>query len=88
MTVGESYPAYFYKDSNGSVQQMNTNGFSGNNGSSVIGDWKQKQSYQPTTTTIYVCDSTYSVKDDFDNTLTGNKGDTTTEEPDAAVAQY
>ena len=46
VTIGESYPAYFYKDSNGSVQQMNTNGFSGNNGSSVIGDWKQKQSYR------------------------------------------
>ena len=36
VTVVESYPAYFYK-SNGSVQQMNTNGFS--NYSSVIGDW-------------------------------------------------
>ena len=58
VTVGESYPAYFYMDSNGSVQQMNTNGFSGNNSSSVIGNWKKKNSYLPTTTIIYVCNST------------------------------
>ena len=87
---GRSYPAYFYEDSNGSVQQMNTNGFSGNNGSSVIGNWKKKNSYLPTTTTSYVCNKTYSVTDDFGNTLTGNKGDTITtpNEPDAAVRQF
>lgn len=51
-----SYPAYFYK-SNDDVLQMNTDGFSGNNGSSVIGNWIPKQSSQPTTTTTtsYVC---------------------------------
>ncbi len=85
--VGESYPAYFY-NSNDEVLRMNTNGFSGNNGSSVIGDWKQKQSYQPTTTTSYVCNKTYFETDEDGNTLKGNEGDTTTEVPDAAVAQF
>ena len=65
-----SYPAYFYK-SKGSVQQMNTSGFSNNNkkASSVIGDWKQKQIYPTTTTTRYVCNKDYSVTDINGNIL-------------------
>ena len=88
VTVVESYPAYFYEDSNGSVQQMITSGFSGNNGSSDIGDWEETDgSEETTTTTSYVCNKTYSIDKDG-NTLTGNEGDTRPDKPDAAVAQF
>ncbi len=74
-----SYPAYFYK-SNGSEQQMNTNGFS--NYRSVIGDWEETNSSEETTTK-YVCNETYSFFG-----MTGTEGDITTEEPIFWVRQY
>ena len=87
VTVVESYPAYFYK-SNNEVQQMITSGFSGNNGSSDIGDWEETDgSEETTTTTSYVCNKTYSIDKDG-NTLTGNEGDTRQDEPDVAVRQF
>lgn len=66
VTVGQSYPAYFYKDSNGDVQAMGNSNISDKPYSSTIGTWENVGSKKDTTTR-YICDSSYSI-----NTITWN----------------
>ena len=77
-----SYPAYFYK-SNGSVQQMNTGGFS--NYRLDKGDWEVTNSSEETTDTKYVCNTPYYEKNIYGRWVIVNVGATRQDEPNSAV---